>query len=90
MTESSISLTRDLLNADRSNTESESEARILTQIEVDEQIKTNIATLTKHLEDLTRLMQGMSSVHRQNNSLRAITTVNSSVADTSPDTDRIV
>ena len=53
-------------NAQGSNTDSESEARILTQEKVDEQFKIYITHLTKQLGDLTRLTQGMSSVHRLN------------------------
>ena len=67
------------------NTDFEPEARILTQEELDEQIETYIAPLIKQLNDLTRLIQGMSSVHPQNLILRASTRTNSSAAGLSPD-----
>ena len=55
---------RNQQNAHRGNTESESEARILTK-EDDEPIWTYITPLIKQLEDVTRLIQGVSSVHRK-------------------------
>ena len=66
MTKFSCSETSNLLNTRRGNTDSASEARILTQEEVDEQIKTYNAPLTKQLEDLTQLLQGMSSAYQTN------------------------
>ena len=47
LTETSGSKTTDLQKAHSGNTDSECEARILAQEEVDEQIKTYIAPLTK-------------------------------------------
>ena len=84
MTETESSEISALLNAHWDTTEFESEARMLTQEGVGEQINTYIAPLTKHLEDFTRLTQGMSSVHRKNFSPRASTTANSSESDSSP------
>ena len=78
-TETDSSGTNIPLNAHESNRDSESEVRMLTQEEADEQIKTYVASLAKQLEDLTRLMQEMSSVHRQNLSSRASTSANSSI-----------
>ena len=74
------------LNAHVSNTGSESEARILTQEEVGEHIRTYVAHLTKQLEKLTRLIQELLSVvHRQNLCPRVSTSANSSASDPSPD-----
>ena len=75
--------TNTLVNAHGSKADSESGARILTQEEVDEQIKNKINPLTRQLEDLTRLIEGMSTAHRQNFSSRASTSANSSVASPS-------
>ena len=65
-TETTCSENNNLLSAHGSNTDSESGALILTQGEVDEQIRTYIALLTKQQEDLTWLIQGMPSAHWQN------------------------
>ena len=73
------------LNTHVSNTCSESEARILTQEEVGEHIRTYVAHLTKQLENLIRLIQGLLSVHWQNLSPRVSTSANSSASDPSPD-----
>ena len=58
--ETNNSDTSNLLNTHRDNTDSESERFILTR-EVNEQNKTYITPLTKPLEYLTRLIQGMSN-----------------------------
>ena len=71
--------TSDFPNAYRDNTGSDSEAGFLTKREVEEQIMTYIAPLTKQLEDLIWLIEGMLSVHRQNLSPKASTTASSSV-----------
>ena len=55
---------KDMQNAQRSNSDSESEPNILTRELVDEKFKKCIAPLTKQLEDLTRLMQRMSRAHQ--------------------------
>ena len=70
--------TSSLLNSYRSNADSESEARILIQEEVNEQIKSYIIPLNKQLEDLTWLIQGISSAHERILSPRASTSANSS------------
>ena len=44
-------------------TDNESKACILTQEEVNEQIKKYISRLAKHLEDLIRLIQAMYTAH---------------------------
>ena len=85
MIETNSSEASDILNALREKTDSESETRILTQKEVDELIKTYIAPLNKQLEDLTQLIERMSSVHRQNLSPRVSASTNSSAACLSPD-----
>ena len=66
MTEFNSSDNSDLQNARSSNNDSESESHILTQEAVDEQIKNYIGPLTKQLEDLTGLIQGMSRAHQVN------------------------
>ena len=85
MTENSMSEKCDSLNAHRDNVDSQSKARILTKEEVHEYIETYITSLTKQLEDLTRLIQGMSSVDQAKLSPRASTSANSSAAGTSSD-----
>ena len=80
MTATKISEHNDTLKTHKSNTNFEFEARILTQEEVDEQGRTYFAPLTKLLEDLTRLIQGMSSIHQINLPQRARTSANSSTA----------
>ena len=77
--------TSDVLNAHRGNGGFEFEAQIPTQEEGDEKNKTYITTLTKQPEDLTRLIQGMSSVHQTNVSPRASTSANSSAVGISSD-----
>ena len=59
------------------------ETRILTQGEVDEQISSYIASLTRQLEDLTRLIQGMSTARGPNFSPRAGNSASSSAASPS-------
>ena len=76
--------TSNLLTAHRDNTDTEMKARILTQDEFDKQIKTYITPFAKHSKDWTQLIQGMSVVHRQNFSSRAIISANSSAADLWP------
>ena len=63
----------------------ESEARILTQEEVDEHIKIFIAPVTRQLEDLTRLIQVSSTAHRPNLFRRTGIRVSFSAAGPSPD-----
>ena len=62
MTEINSSESSDLLMAHRGNTESEYKTRILAQEEVDEQIRTFIALLTRQLENLTWLIQGWTKL----------------------------
>ena len=59
--------------------------REITQEEVDKQIKSLIAPLTKQLLDSPGLIQEMSTAHQPNCSPRAGTSANSSAAGTSPD-----
>ena len=80
-TEINSSKTSDLPNGHRDNGDSEIEARILTRQEVCRQIKNYIAPVTKKLEDLSRLIKGLSSVHQTNPSPTASTSVYSSAAD---------
>ena len=56
-----------IMNAAECNVEDESEAWIVIQEEVNEQIKKYIAALAKQLEDLTRLIPGMSTAQQPNN-----------------------
>ena len=65
---------------------SETEARILTHDDVNEQIRSYIALLTKQLEDLTRLLQGMLSTQQRNAYPRAATSDSFSIAGYQPDT----
>ena len=73
----------DILKAHRDN----AEASILTQKEVDEKIRTYFALWIKQLQDLIRLIQGRSSVFRQNFSSSVSTFANPSAAGPSPDED---
>ena len=63
----------DLQNAHRDNAYSDSEARVLTQEENYKQMKCYIVPCTRHLEELTWLIQGMSSAHLSNVSSRTST-----------------
>ena len=74
-----------ILSAHKDNVSIVSEARILTQEEIDDQIKIYITSLTKQLENLTRLIQGMSTAHRPNLSSRAGASASFSAANHSPD-----
>ena len=65
--------------------EDESEAGILTQEEVNDQIRSYIDPLTKQLEDLIRLIQGMSRAKQPNNYPRAATSVKFSEHGYQPD-----
>ena len=53
-------------NAQERNIDEESAARILTQDEVNEEIKGCIVPLTKQVENLTWLIQGIPSVQQTN------------------------
>ena len=66
------------------NADNESEAGILTQEEVDEQIRNYIAPLTIQLEEFIRFIQGMSTAHRLNLSPRAGTSASFSAAGPAP------
>ena len=76
--------TNAVMSASQNNTYNESEALILTQEEVDEQIRNSIAPFTRQKEDLTRLIQGMFSAHQPNLSPRAGTSDSFSTAGPSP------
>ena len=64
---------------------SETEARILSQEDVNKQIQSYIAPLTKQLEDLTQLLQGLTSIQEPNFYQKAGTSANFSIADYQPD-----
>ena len=70
-------------NAHKNN--SESEAYILTQVQVDEQIKNSIAPVNKQLYDLTPLIQGMTQFQQQSLTPTAINNARSATAGTSSD-----
>ena len=72
------------VSAYESNTDTECETRIVTQEEVDEQIRNYNVSLTRQLDDLTRLIQGMSTAHRANLPPMASTSASSSAAGSSP------
>ena len=65
---------------------SESEAPILTQEDINEQIRCYIAFQTKQLEGLVRLIQGMSSALQPNIYPRAGTSASFSAAGHPPNT----
>ena len=77
--------TNPILKAYGSNTNTESETRILTQEDIDEQIRNYIVPLTRQQKDLTRLSQGMSTAHRRKLYPRVGTSANSSTIDHLPD-----
>ena len=54
------------MSAHESNTNTDSETRILAEIEVDEQIRNYIAPSARQLEDLTRLIRTMLTARRSN------------------------
>ena len=78
--------TGNLPNVPRDNADPDSEAQILRQKEVDEKTKTYIAPFAKHLEDLTRLIQGISHVRRQHLFSTSKTSGNSSAYGPLPET----
>ena len=86
MSEYNSSEANSIMSAHESNNDNESETRIFTQEEVDEQIKNYIDPVTSQLEHLSRLIQGMSTAHRPNLSPRECTTTSSSAAGSSPET----
>ena len=86
MSGSHNSETHTIMNAHENGVNNKPEALILTQKEVDEQIRNCIAPLTKQLEDLTRPIQGMSTAHRPSLSPRAGTTALFSATGTLHDT----
>ena len=55
----------DFQDANRSNFDLEPESYILTQEQVDEQIKNEVAPISKQLEDLTRVIQRMTAPRPQ-------------------------
>ena len=50
-----------IVNASERNVEIETEVRVLTQEKVIEQIRNHIAPMNKQLEDLTRLIQEITT-----------------------------
>ena len=85
MTGINSSENNDLLNAHWSNLEFDSEPHILTQEAVVEEIKNYITPLTEQLEDLTRLVHGMSRGHQVNLPPTVSTCANSSTTGASSD-----
>ena len=83
--ETDSSGSNDPMNAHESNTDSESQVRMLTQKEADDEIENYVSPLAKQLENLTQLIQDTLSVHRQNFSPRAGTSANASAAIPLPD-----
>ena len=75
----------DFQNDDWNNVPSHSEARIVTQEEVNEKIKSNKAPLSKQLEDLTPLLQRISRAHQTILSPTLSTSAKSGRADKSYD-----
>ena len=71
MSESKSSEINPIMSAHENYVRKKSEARILTQEKIDEQIKNYIALLTRRLEDLIWLIQRMSTAHRPNFFARA-------------------
>ena len=86
LSESNSSEPNSIMSALENNTDNESKGRILTQVEVDEQIMNYIVPLTRQLEDSTRLIHGMATAHRPNLSLRGVTSASFSGASPSGDT----
>ena len=76
------------MSANENNTDSEFETRILTHDEVDKQISYFFAPLTRQLEDLTRLIQGMFTAHRSNLFPRESTSASFSATGPSPDIEK--
>ena len=62
---------------------------VLTQEEVSEQIRNHIAPLTKQLEELTQLIQGMTTAQHPTSYSRAITRASFSAAGDQRDTNDI-
>ena len=61
MTENNNTECSPIMKAPERNVDDEPEVHVLTQEEVNEQIKSHIAHVTRQLEVLTRLIQGMST-----------------------------
>ena len=76
------------MNAQESYTDIKCERRIFTQEDVNEEIKTYIALLTRQLLNLTRLIEGLSTARRPYLSLLASTSASSTAAGPSPDTSK--
>ena len=87
MSEGNSSEANPIIIAHENKSDKECETHILTQEEFDEQIRDYIAHLTRQLEDLTRLIQGMSFAHRPNLSPSAVTSGSSSAAGSSLDSE---
>ena len=73
MSESSSIESSPIMNAPELNVEDEPEVHFLTQVEVNEQIRSHIAPLTKQLEDLTA--RHPTSFRRAGTSTRKIPTL---------------
>ena len=64
-----------IVNAPGRNARDELEVHALTQEEVNEQVRNHIGPLTKQLQDLTRLIQGMTTAQLPTSYLRPSTTL---------------
>ena len=73
------------MNSRGTNKNEDPEVHAITQEEVDEQIKNFIATLTRKLWDLTRLVQGMTTASHANYDPRAGTIASCSAPGYQPD-----
>ena len=71
MSENNSTESSPVRNAPECNVEDEPEVYILTQEDVNEQIGSHIAPLTKQLEDMTRLIQGMTTAQNPTSHPRA-------------------
>ena len=77
-----------IMNAPERNTDEKLEERILSQEDVNEQIRSYFAPLTKQLENWNRLIQGVSTVQQPNTHPRVGTSASFSAAGCQPDTSR--
>ena len=85
MNEDSSSTGGPSMNSPETNENEDSEMRALTQEEIDEQIKSFIAPLTRQLEDLTRLVSGMTIASHLDYYERAGTSASYSAPGDQPD-----
>ena len=74
-----------IINAPKHNVEDEPEVHVLTQKEVNQQIRNYIAPLTKQLENLSGFTQGMTTDQHPTSHPRAATSASFSVPGYQPD-----